>query len=134
MTAKVKFTISLVASVLWLCFIFFASGAPQKAQDSIGLMYYLRMIPYYDKVIHLGLYGVFSFLLYAMFWFSRKHRFVALKSVSIAVFIGVCMECLQYFVFIGRSADLIDGLVNSIGAILGVFCYIYSKRYFVWFR
>lgn len=45
---------------------------------------------------------------------------VALRSVTVATFLSVCIESLQFILASGRYADVDDVLLNALGAAIGV--------------
>ena len=82
-------------------------------------------IPHLDKIAHLGMYFIFSFLLYTSF--SRgsagKNFWKMTICLAITLFYGALMEILQYLLTNYRTADKYDMLFNSIGAVLGIIGY-----------
>ena len=73
-------------------------------------------IPHFDKVLHLLVYAVLACgVLLAWPKLSKMKVFLLC-----AAFGGV-MELAQGFTGIGRTASLMDGLANSLGAALGVY-------------
>lgn len=82
-----------------------------------------------DKLVHFGLYFVFSVLLYACLKKRYGMRFYQLLSViAISSFFGGLIEILQLIV--GRSCDLYDWIFDVAGSILGAaayFLYSYIK-------
>ena len=80
-----------------------------------------------DKIVHLILFGVQSFLLIK--GFEKQNRFSSLKQfaprwgVLLSIFYGALVEVLQTTIFIGRSGDVRDALANAIGALLGLYFY-----------
>lgn len=77
----------------------------------------------FDKLIHLTIYLIFSFLLCR----SLYHHFHKIKSLKIywlgfllPVFYGMLMEILQEYIFIRRSGDWYDVLANASGALVGL--------------
>jgi VanZ family protein len=80
-----------------------------------------------DLAVHFFFYSVLTFLLVASHtneskqtWWGKNPVFSAfLLSISY----GILIEILQGTVFVNRSADPIDVVANTIGAILGWFVY-----------
>ena len=67
-----------------------------------------------DKLIHLGIFAIFSFLLSG----ALKNKFSWILIACISILFGVSMEVLQFAVP-GRTPDIYDGLFNTLGAIAG---------------
>ena len=87
-----------------------------------------------DKIIHLFLFGLFSFL---ALWGYRKQIISAnsssrLVSLLLALFLtisyGALTELMQKYVFINRSGNCLDFLANSIGCVLGVIVFYFCIK------
>lgn len=101
----------------WGFFILYACLAPVEAL-SAGIDFEIS-----DKVVHFTFYLVWVVLLY--YGSSRGYR----KSLSYrkilfywssAMVIGVIVEYLQMWMAIGRSAEVLDAMANSAGAVSGI--------------
>jgi VanZ family protein len=94
-------------------------------QSSSELPVELPGVPYLDKVLHAGGYGLLGILFYRAYrsrWPSASGWTMANASLLSAAFYGMTDEIHQYFVP-GRSADPWDWLADTIGAMLGVVAY-----------
>lgn len=85
-------------------------------------------LPHKDKYVHFIFYFVFSLL-----WFlcldkgSRRGR-LRLIIFSVAVVYGLVMEVLQGVIATGRSADLADAAVNTMGSATAILIvWLYKK-------
>lgn len=85
-----------------------------------------------DKLAHIIMYGVLSFLLllscnpdYLKQKNSSSHTFFI---VLFCIFYGGFMEILQHYVFVNRSGNLYDFIANIIGSISGVLIYPYVMK------
>lgn len=79
-------------------------------------------IPYFDKILHMGGYGLLS-LLWTFAWFksSAQLPFTREKWVLAgSALMGCALECGQYLMHAGRSFELWDMVANVVGAVLGV--------------
>lgn len=80
-------------------------------------------IPNKDKIVHFAFY--FGFV----FWWNKalsiQHAKKLVLLLGVAVSYGVLMELLQYGFTTNRSADILDIIANSAGAIA---CYFWIKR------
>jgi len=76
-----------------------------------------------DKVVHFTLYLLWVVLLY--FGSSRGYK-KALSYAKLmmywssAIIIGIFVEYLQMWMAVGRSAEVLDALANSAGAVAGI--------------
>lgn len=87
--------------------------------------------PNFDKLIHLGMYFSFSFVL-ILDLFKAKPEFSTSKiyfiSALIALIYGGLLEILQETFTKTRSADIFDFLFNVIGVILAVGLWVVLKK------
>ena len=90
-------------------------------------------IPHADKIVHFGLFGVLSFLLYHNLR-NIKQNFLINKyllTVIVVSLFGFLTEVLQGLMYntAKRSFSLYDWLFDTISAILMVFClYLYYRH------
>jgi glycopeptide antibiotics resistance protein len=76
-----------------------------------------------DKLVHLFLYGTYSYLL--LEGFAKQHKYTPLQKqpVFISLLIGIVFafltEAMQKYVIPGRNGNLYDFLANTIGCFLG---------------
>jgi len=78
-------------------------------------------IPHFDKIAHLGAYGVWSFL----FLLAAQKTLGSIKTkkwwiVGALAIIGISLEYGQLFMHEGRSFELLDMIANGAGAICGI--------------
>lgn len=86
----------------------------------------VQVFPYFDKVVHFGMYALFSFLL-LWAWpqeFSGKKQLIPFLMV---VAYGFLMEVLQRFTHLGRTFDLSDELANCLGFFPGWLFWRWSR-------
>ena len=98
-------------SILWGIIIFILSIFKLSTASIIED----KLIPHSDKLVHLFLYTLFSFLLLIENKKSKRNIFLLL----FAIIYGILMELLQHFFTSYRSFEFYDILANSFGAILG---------------
>ena len=109
------------AAFLWAILILVLCGLPGSNFPKLSFLEWLRP----DKIVHLILFGIQSYLL--IIGFIRQDRFPGLRAnairlgVLLSIFYGALVEVLQTTVFIGRSGDIRDALANSIGAFIGLY-------------
>ncbi len=73
-----------------------------------------------DKIVHFVFYFIF-----VLFWFSVKKTGSNLKKISRTVFLwavgyGMLMELLQNLLTDNRTADVLDVLANTLGALVAL--------------
>ena len=110
-------------AILWAVLILLLCGVPGDKIPEMTFLEWLRP----DKIAHLILFGVLSFLL--LKGFSKQNKFPFLFkhaskiALAISITYGGIVEILQDSVFIHRSGDFRDAIANAIGAILGLWIY-----------
>jgi len=79
-------------------------------------------IEHLDKVVHIGMYAVFSILI---FGYAIKERKTDRLKWMVVCFLlasgyGLLMEILQHYYFKSRSFEFYDIISNIIGSLIGV--------------
>lgn len=74
----------------------------------------------YDKLGHLLMFGVWTFLLGAYLYISNSYTLKLFTIFFIGVAFGIMIEVLQYLLPFERSAELFDITFDSLGTLLGV--------------
>ncbi len=115
-------------SIIWGLTIFILSVTPGKAFPKVGILNF-------DKVVHLGIYGIFAFLMYLEIYksgISVKVRVNIVKILIITAIVGGGIELIQGTPIVSRSCDFFDFLANMLGGGLGVaaFDFVRRKSYF----
>ena len=80
-------------------------------------------IPYIDKVVHIIFHFVFTTLWFLYFkkkLSSSNNVQPLIWSFVFSLLFGISIELMQQYVTLTRSADIIDVLANTLGAILAV--------------
>ena len=110
-------------AILWAVLILVLCGVPGDKIPEMSFLEWLRP----DKIAHLILFGVLSFLLLKGFSKLNKFPFLFKHAAKIALVISISyggiVEILQDSVFIHRSGDIRDAIANAIGAIMGLWIY-----------
>jgi len=114
----------ILAASGWALLILVLCGIPGKKIPELTFLQWLKP----DKVVHLVLFGIQSFLLLRAFrsadgavWL-RQHAVPA--SLVISIGYGALVEWLQVTVFIDRSGDIRDAAANAAGAVLGAWLFL----------
>lgn len=107
-------------AIAWTIFILVASGISSGTVKDLKLDIFFL----FDKIGHGAAY-----MMYVIFWaiaFSATQK--RNKSIWIAfvtsVLLGITLEIMQKYLFIGRSADFLDMLANISGSIVGTIIFI----------
>ncbi|KJS04550.1 MAG: hypothetical protein VR77_11320 [Flavobacteriales bacterium BRH_c54] len=115
-----------IPALIWLIIIVVLSGYPGRG---------LPEAPFdeFDKLVHLAIYALLSFL--SILGFSKQSHSFLLNSklqiffsISFSIVIGGLIELLQEYVFINRYGDWYDFIANSLGAFLGVIGFYSMKK------
>jgi len=119
----------IIISLLWAVIILILCGLPGSSLPNTGL----SKIPYFDKIIHIGLYFPLSFFLTAEFSLSKRsflRKFAFVFTLLIVVFYGGLIELAQDYIFVQRSAEWMDLSSDLIGGLFGIsFFYLVGKKY-----
>lgn len=79
-------------------------------------------IPYFDKIVHVSLFGGLTFLFCLPFFkapFSLQKKINYFIRISLAAIVwGITIEFLQKFYVAGRSFDLLDWAADSAGVFI----------------
>ena len=118
---------SFLPSIIWGIFIFIMSSFPG---DDIPKSFIIN-IPFADKIIHFFLYFLLVILILLGYFRKSKTDLTIRKflfAFSISILYGILLEVLQDFVFIMRSADLMDIAANGAGSFIGLLTFYYIKE------
>ncbi len=112
----------------WAVLIMILCGLPGKKLPKLSFLEWAKP----DKIVHLVLFGVMSFLLLKLFFADKEKRTTRYKfiAVSASVVYGVLIEILQATIFIDRTGDYRDALADALGAFIGlwIFNYLVKKQ------
>lgn len=113
-------------AVLWFALIFVLLVMPSRDFEGTALFH----IPYFDKVVHAGLFGALVF--WCALPLARRVQAQSKTLVRITVYAslyGVLMEYVQKYFTTSRSFDPTDMIADTAGAVLAywVMRYIFRK-------
>lgn len=78
----------------------------------------------YDKAGHATIFLILTLLLFWGFFKQKPtiffHKHFLISSLFIAVIYGGATELMQQYLFLNRTADLMDFLANTIGSLLAL--------------
>jgi VanZ family protein len=107
----------LVPLILYCIFIYIQSSLPAPFE--------IPEVAHFDKLLHLGAYGVMAILFYRTYlsgWPQALKRTLIWASVISTALYGLSDEIHQYFVP-ERSADPLDWLADAVGGAVGAVIY-----------
>lgn len=107
-------------SLIWAIIIAIASLAHISTPDVLKD----KLIPHSDKIVHIGIYAIFSFLL---LWDNKKNKSNNLR-LLLSFLYGVLMEILQYLLTDYRSMEFNDVIANTIGVLTGLILFNKLKK------
>ncbi|MCO6499136.1 MAG: VanZ family protein [Vicingus serpentipes] len=117
---------SFFPAIVWAIIIFLLSAFPGNKIPDIPVWNI-------DKLVHIGMYAVFSFLLLTAYnpqYSTKKTRYFTISLIAFfSVFYGGVMEILQHYIFINRSGSMYDFIANTIGSVMGVFIQPYVIKW-----
>jgi VanZ family protein len=111
--------------IFWAVIILFLSIISGGARTNIE-------IGFLDKLVHLSIYGVLSFLF--VVGLKKQYAWPVIRfnagyyAVGLSIVYGILMEFIQYFIP-DRGYDYKDMIANAVGSILGyvLFTLIYKR-------
>lgn len=118
-----------IPGIAWFFVVLFLICIPGKDLPEVG---WLAGVPDYDKLIHIGIFGLLGVLFCWPFYkssFNIKERIKYFILIAIGISIwGLTTEFIQKFFITGRSFDLLDWAADSIG---GFAAFLFSRKKFV---
>lgn len=108
-----------IKPLVWLGLICYGLFIPVSDLPKTSLL----DIPHFDKIVHFGLFFVFSLLLFRPFK-KLEMRFLLLAP-AVSVLLGAILETTQHFISSSRSSNLLDFVANTAGIAVSVFFYHY---------
>ncbi len=114
------------ANVIWFLIIFVLCALPGEDIPDPRLN-----IPHLDKVVHFGMFFIFSLLLICPL---ERRTSLGLGmiygiAIGVAAVYGGLLEVLQHF-FFERSGDILDFVADVLGGAAGCLCYPLVRRIF----
>lgn len=120
--------ISYAPAVAWGIFVFVLSVLPGKDFPSIPDWGSLLSL---DKIIHMIFYGLLTLLILRGKRKTTNSAVSPLFAVSTAVFssaYGWFLEWFQSAYCTDRMSDIMDGIANTVGAVLGLLIFLYFQQ------
>jgi VanZ family protein len=120
--------ISYAPALAWGIFVFVLSVMPGKDFPSIPDWGSLLS---FDKIIHMIFYGLLTLLILRGKLKTTNKAVPLLFAVGTAVFssaYGWFLEWFQGAYCSDRMSDIMDGIANTVGAVLGMFIFLYFQQ------
>jgi VanZ family protein len=102
-------------TIIWLVLMFYMLFSPGSGLPKTGIF----NIPYFDKIVH---FGMFSLLLFLFLYESQKsNKKAAFYIIYLSIFLifSALSEVIQYKFIQGRSGNMYDFYADFIGLIFG---------------
>ncbi len=116
--------------LIWLALICYGLLIPA---DELPSKTFLN-IPYFDKMVHFGLFFVFCLLLFRPFKKLNLNPF--LYAPAVALFLGAILEFTQHMISVSRSSNLYDFIANASGigiSIIFYYFFVSGKKWEIYF-
>lgn len=113
-----KYIFSWGTVCIYSLFIIFISVIPVKCPE-LG-------VSFFDKIVHFLIY-FFLVALTVNTLLLRKNKYIYIVSFSYAFFLGIIVECTQFFIPY-RSFELNDIIYNCLGSFAGLGIRINNER------
>ncbi len=120
--------ISYAPALAWGIFVFVLSVLPGKDFPSIPNWGSLLSL---DKIVHMIFYGLLTWLILRGKQKSTNRAVPLLFAVVTAVFnstYGWLLEWFQGAYCTDRMSDVMDGIANTVGAVLGLLIFLYFQQ------
>ena len=112
------------AAWLWTLLVFGICWTPRQYVPEGDGPKVVFLFPYFDKVVHFGLFAGFAFLW--LFADALRVRWVIIVGVAVAAI----TELGQANSIVRRDANWPDGFADTIGVVAGVLAYGLAQRWF----
>jgi len=110
----------ILPALAWAFFIFLLCGLPPKNTGSFSFWDLFSV----DKLLHFAVFSTLSLILIVAFKRQCSFRFFRYRATIIALLLalayGIALEYVQMRYFEGRTAEWLDAVANSLGAIFGI--------------
>jgi len=113
-------------NIIWALIIFILCSMPGKELPHSSMF----QIPYFDKMVHFGLFFIMGIFLCSEMNFQTKWKSMTIAIVALGI-IGVYgggIEILQHYYFDGRSGDPLDLFADMGGGVISIVLYPSLKK------
>ncbi|MEO1051263.1 MAG: VanZ family protein [Bacteroidota bacterium] len=120
--------IYLIGAIVWGGVILFLTTMPFEYDPDAAWYWDFDQA---DKVVHAGLFAIFSFLILSGFKKQHKSIFISTHALLICILcsalFGIITEVAQYYIP-SRSPDFNDLLADLLGTIVGIAMFYLQKK------
>ena len=88
----------------------------------------LITIPFFDKIVHIVLFAILSWL--ALKAYGSVHKYRNTKMVAAIAIYGILIEVVQLYLIPFRSFEFVDIIADAIGAFLGMILFNKTGKLF----
>ena len=116
----------LIRNILWAIVIFVLCSVPGDSLPHTSMV----SIPYFDKMVHFGLFFIMGILLISELKYQTKLGTFSITLIIFAIVAvyGGTIEILQEHFFINRSGDFWDLCADIAGGVCSVPMYAFLKK------
>ncbi|MFA9371692.1 MAG: VanZ family protein [Labilibaculum antarcticum] len=113
-------------NILWAVVIFILCSIPGNDLPKTSLI----AIPYFDKIVHFGMFFVMGIFLFAELSTQTKLKRITITGIIILLIAiyGGLIEFLQQNYFINRSGDYWDLTADILGGVFATIMYSWLKK------
>jgi VanZ family protein len=120
-----------IPGLLWAIIIMILLGLPGSDLPDTSFI----NIPYFDKIVHAGLFGILVFLLARGFCLQNQFEYLRKYFVMLSLMMSICYggltEILQSTIFVERATDIFDFFADAVGSGIGIFFFLYYRKKFL---
>jgi VanZ family protein len=111
----------LIAALIWTFIILIIVGIPGNQIPKITNWTNLFQP---DKIVHIVLFFPFSWL-WASYFVTQTSRRKTLFWVALfGMIYAILTELLQFYLFLGRNANMPDAIADIVGVLVGLFIFV----------
>ncbi len=107
-----------IKPVLWLALMCYGFFTPPAALPKTALL----KIPHFDKIVHFGLFFIFTLLLFRPVKQLKTNFRIYVPLISLLF--AITLEFLQSFITPSRSSSLLDFVANSTGIVTATIVFL----------
>ncbi|MDE5423232.1 VanZ family protein [Ancylomarina sp. DW003] len=113
-------------NIIWAIIIFVLCSVPGDSLPETSMI----VIPYFDKMVHFGLFFIMGIFLIAELRYQTKLSRISIAIITFAVVAtyGGVIEILQEHYFTNRSGDFLDLCADVAGGITSIFMFPFLKK------
>lgn len=106
-----------IKPIIWLTLICYGLFLPAEELPVKSLLH----IPHFDKVVHFGLFFVFSLLLFSPYKKLKTKQLI--WAPLTALFFGTLLESIQHTFSSSRNSNVYDLIANTVGILTSILAF-----------